>query len=102
MVIDTSLLQSRFLHEVGERRAKVATPIEEFGRMCQNHLPCLFPFAHRLLLHGRKRIHVVVACAYSLPEASVKRASAVATRPPTWITFPSQYTVPVVLVIGRR
>src|SRR5579884_1884098 len=102
MVINASLLQSCCLHQIGKRRTKVAALTEELGRPCKNHLSCLFPFAHRLLLHGRKRIQVVVACAYSLPAASVRRASAVATRPPIWITFPSQYTAPVVVVMGRR
>ena len=49
---------------------------------------------------GKMR-QVVLPCAYSLPAASVKRASAVAIRDPTWITWPSQLTTPVVIRSGR-
>src|SRR5271165_1128813 len=49
---------------------------------------------------GKMR-QVVLPCAYSLPAASVKRASAVAIRDPTWMTWPSQLTTPVVIRSGR-
>lgn len=45
--------------------------------------------------------HVVVACAYSLPAASTRRASAVATWPPTWMVRPSARTSSTFLVSAR-
>ena len=60
------------------------------GRVVKRHPPT-----------GPKIRHVVVPCASSLPALSMMRPSAVATRPPRWMTVPSQRISPVSAVIGR-
>src|SRR5436305_14454411 len=49
MIIDTALLQSRFMHDIGKRRAEVSLSIEKLSGLGQNHLPRLFTFTHLLL-----------------------------------------------------
>src|SRR5579859_2011454 len=50
MVINTAFLQSRLVHDVGERRTEIPLLVEDRGGPLDDHFPRLFAFTHLLLL----------------------------------------------------